>query len=240
MSSASSASKCPCRVCHAPDTRSSRNRTSPASAPGCANKEIPACTAGPRYAAGRAQYAPKNPSMQSHGTGNPRDLDPRAGVERLGVRRHRWELPPVDLHEPGQVVLQEPEGVGVWIPRQQHDASSGYPRALGKPECAVGPVVEREDGHDRVKRPVGERQRLGPRLHSGSRIHLPLGEHHARRLDRYHGSVGRLVGARAGADVEHRLRAAERRRQLGGDARIGASLPCIAASVPLAIHIAHY
>jgi len=37
--------------------------------PGRANEEIPARTAGSRYASGRAQYAPRKPSTQSRGTG---------------------------------------------------------------------------------------------------------------------------------------------------------------------------
>src|SRR5207253_5894949 len=65
-----------------------------------------------------------------------------------------------------------------------------------------------------------------------------LPDHQRRRLHRHHGTVGRLVGAGAGADVEHALGGAERVEDGGGDARVGATMgPVVAAD--LVVELTH-
>ena len=65
-------------------------------------------------------------------------------------------------------------------------------------------------GHRGVHGVVVERQGLGARIDRGRRAGPPLRPHRRARLDGQHPAVCRLVGARAGADVENRLRFAER------------------------------
>src|SRR5207245_2491950 len=58
-------------VAHAPESRSLRRRAMrESSSATVASDEIPSRTARSRYAFGRRQYAPMNPSMQSAGIGN--------------------------------------------------------------------------------------------------------------------------------------------------------------------------
>ena len=80
---------------------------------------------------------------------------------------------------------------------------SRHPRALGEPTGTIRPVVQGENGHRGVERLVRERQRLGATSHRGA----ALGGRWASMTadgSRATAPVRRLVGAGAGADVQHR------------------------------------
>ena len=81
-------------------------------------------------------------------------------------------------------------------------------------------MVDRERRERRVTGVVGERDRVGGRLHRGSRAGRALGDHDRRGLDREH-RLGRLVGACPSAHVDHRLGIPQGRPDRGLDARIG-------------------
>jgi hypothetical protein len=77
---------------------------------------------------------------------------------------------------------------------------------LSQPPVPVAPVVTAEHRHHGVKTVVGERQRLGARLHRWSGVSRPLAEHHRRGFDGQHGPIWRLIRPGARADIEHGLR----------------------------------
>jgi len=132
-------------------------------------------------------------------------LDPlRAEVAgELGHRHPR-------LAEGREVVAHEPEvHHRLEIALEDDGAAARHPLQLAQPGGAVGPVVVAEDRHRGVERAVGERQRLGGRLHGGRRADRALGEHHRRRLDGDDVAVARLIAAGARADVDDGASVAE-------------------------------
>lgn len=65
-------------------------------------------------------------------------------------------------------------------------------------------MVKGHEGHCDVELPVRDRQGLGCALQRGRRVRCTLANHCGGRLHGQDVAVGRLVGAGARADVEHR------------------------------------
>jgi hypothetical protein len=136
---------------------------------------------------------------------------------------------PVDRDQIGEVVVHEPERrPGLRVPRHDHHALAGHASELGEAADTVGPVMHGEDGQRGGEAGVAERQGPGRRLHDGSPARRALHDHRPGGLRRDHGPIGRLVGARTRADVEHARRVGERGVDDGGDAGIGTAIAAVA------------
>src|SRR5262249_12606829 len=97
------------------------------------------------------------------------------------------------------------------------------------------PVVDRDACHRRVDCVVVERERLCVSADRWGSVGRALRTHCCARLDGENPTIGRLVGARAGANVEHRPRIAKRGMNPLGNTRIGAPVACVGASVLLVV-----
>jgi len=96
-------------------------------------------------------------------------------------------------------------------------------------------VVDRQARHRRVDRVVVERQRLSTSGDHRRGTGWALRPHDGARLDREHPSVGRLVRAAAGADIEDRARIAQRGGDPRGDPRVRTPLARVRAPVLLIV-----
>lgn len=110
-----------------------------------------------------------------------------------------------------QILGRQPEPVGLaGVGVEQHHPSARDAPQLAQPAWSIVPVMIAEHSHCDVEALVGKRQRLRPCRHDRRSVGLALRDHPRRRLDRYDVSIGRLIGARAWPDVEHRLSVTER------------------------------
>lgn len=99
-------------------------------------------------------------------------------------------------------------------------------------------MLHRENPQAGIEAVVGKRKLFRHRLDRRRRA-LGTGSDHRRRgLDSDDLEAPRLVGARAGTDVDDRGRVAERRRDEAGDARVGRAGTGVAATEDLVVHVA--
>ena len=139
-----------------------------------------------------------------------------------------------DVERPARhVVAGEPERLAAAAVPLQQDGAARHPAQLAQTGVVVGPVVVGEDRHRRVERAVGERQRPGDRVDHRRRPRRPLRAHHRRRLDGGDGAVARLVVPGPRADVEHRLRVAQRGPDLRRDPRVLSARRVVRAADPV-------
>ena len=96
-------------------------------------------------------------------------------------------------------------------------------------------MVDRYARHRRIDRAIVERERLCAGGDRGRGAGGALGAHRRAGLHCQHPAIGWLIGAGAGAHVEHRARFAERRVDARGDARIGTAVQGVGASVALVV-----
>lgn len=97
-------------------------------------------------------------------------------------------------------------------------------------------MVDRDTRHRGINRVVVKRQILRvSRDHRGG-VCRSLTSHGRAWLDGQHPAILRLVGPRAGSDVEHGLRVAQRPLDPLGDARIGLPIPGVAMTVLLVVN----
>ena len=143
----------------------------------------------------------------------------RAG--QLGQRRPADE----EVSDLGQVVAGQPEPAtpsGVTgVVREHHHAASHAPH-LAQAGDRVRPVMNGGERHRGVEGLVLERKALRGGSHARRCACGTLRTHDRRRLHRGDVTVGGLVGAGAGPDVQHRPCIAERSPDLRGDPRLGA------------------
>ena len=100
--------------------------------------------------------------------------------------------------------------------------------------------MDRHACHRRIDCAVIERKRLsmgGDRRRGRGGA---LGPHGRARLDGEYPAVGGLVGPRAGTDIEHRTRTAERRVNTRGNPRIRTPIARIRAPVPLIVNASRH
>ncbi len=170
---------------------------------------MPARTSGSRYASGRRQNAAQKPSVQSCGTGTRLDRR-RRGRAAPASRSHGREPCLVVLDRGRQVVACQPEIAPITgVPGQDHDCGA---RPAAARRCRARGRSSGGPSGSRAPRRTSRRRTAATPPSPGctGRAGRPLRDHHRRRLDRRHLAVGRLVRARAGADVHHRPRVAER------------------------------
>ena len=143
------------------------------------------------------------------------------GSDRAGqVGQRRPASPEVGVLR--QVVTIQPEPIRfTCIDREHHHAASHAPH-LAQARDRILPVIDGRGSHRGVEGLVLERKALGGGRHARRCVCGALRTHHRRRLHRSHVTAGRLVGAGARPDIQHRLRFAERGPDLRGDPRLGA------------------
>ena len=129
-----------------------------------------------------------------------------------------------------------PRGQTVKLEREDHHRSTGHPAKLGQTGLGGLPVMDRHAGHPRVDRAVIEGKRLRASGDRRRRTGGALGPHGCARLDSKHPATTWLVGPRAGANIEHRARIAERGVNARGDPRVRAPVSRIGAPVPLIVN----
>ena len=112
-------------------------------------------------------------------------------------------LAPRERTHLGHVVLQEPEARVHLEVHGQHDPPRRHPAQFGQPRRPVVPVMHRQDGHRHVGRTRRQRQCRAAGPHGRSRTRRTLRHHDARRIDRHHYPVPRLVAPGARPDVHH-------------------------------------
>ena len=199
------------RSAHRPEARSSRRlRTARCSACGPTLRPH-------RYRAAhvfvQVRLGPAPVGLEEAVSAVPRDEHRlRPGPDRAGQLGQRGPAGE-KAGELGQVVAGEPEPVtpaGVAGVVREHHHAAGHAPHLAQPGDRVLPVMNGGDGHRGVEGPVRERQALRGGGHARRRARRALRPHDRRRFHRGDVAVGRLVGAGAGPDVQHRPRVAER------------------------------
>ena len=85
-----------------------------------------------------------------------------------------------------------------------------HPPHLRKASFQIRPLMHGKGRHARIEFPIAKRQSLRNRIDSSRQMSRPLRPHRFRRLNRRYATIGRLIGARAGAHIEHRLSIAKR------------------------------
>ena len=170
------------RRAHAPESRSARSRAIASSTSACGHQpEDRDAVADARVEVRAAGGASRRRGSRRGSRAGSDGLDPlRAEVAGELGHRHRR------LAEGREVVAHEPEAHrsarrGRTGARRRGGARRGAARA--GPAARSGQWWSLRIGHRGVERAVGERQRLGGRLHGGRRADRALGEHHGRRLD---------------------------------------------------------
>jgi hypothetical protein len=120
----------------------------------------------------------------------------------------------------GQVLLQQPEPVvDVGVEGEDDDPLPGDAEEFTDAGFQVAPVVHGQEGHHRIGRVVGERDRLRGCFQGRCGSGWALGDHHRARFDSQH-RVRRFVGAGAGSHVDHTGGTIEGLMDPGGDSRV--------------------
>ena len=111
----------------------------------------------------------------------------------------------IEIHDLGEVLVDQPEARGVRNPGEDHDAAATR-ASSAKPRRAIRPVVHGEHGQRGSEGGARNGSSGSPRPGRRGAAAVALPDHRPGRLHGDDVTVSGLVGAGPGADVDHGVR----------------------------------